>query len=159
MPDLLKIVLNPNEILRKISKPFPANKIKTPEIQKLIKDMIITMIQKDGVGLAAPQIGKNIRIITINTKDGPICLINPEIIEKSWIKELGEEGCLSVPGFFGDVRRHKKIKCQFLDTGANKTTIEAEGLMARVIQHESDHLDGILFIDKAKNIRSVRERG
>jgi peptide deformylase len=112
-----------------------------------------TMLEKDGVGLAAPQIGKNIRLIVINTQDGPIAVFNPRFLSKSFFKEWGEEGCLSVPDVFGEVKRHKKIVCEYTDETGIKATVSAQGLLARVLQHEIDHLDGILFIDKAKDIK------
>lgn len=114
--------------------------------------MVKTMIKADGVGLAAPQIGKNIRLIVINSKDGVFCLVNPKFIKKSWARELGQEGCLSIPGVFGEVKRHKKISLAYYNQEGKKVKLTAEGMMARVIQHEIDHLDGILFIDKAVKI-------
>lgn len=117
--------------------------------------MAKTMIKSDGVGLAAPQIGKNIRLIVINTKSGKIAMINPKIKSKSLLKEWKEEGCLSVPDTFGLVKRNKKVACAYYDLAGNKQKITGEGLLARVIQHEIDHLDGILFIDKAKEIKQV----
>ncbi len=153
MPKLLKIIVNPDEILRKKSAAVAKGDIFNVEMKKLFADMALTMIKKDGVGLAAPQIGKNIRVAAINTIDGPIILINPRITKFSWAKEWGEEGCLSLPNIFGEVRRSKKIICEFLDENGKPQTIEAKGFMARVFQHELDHLDGILFIDKAKNIK------
>lgn len=123
---------------------------------ELCADMARTMTEKDGVGFAAPQIGKNIRLIVVNTKNGPVCMINPELKKKSWRKEWGEEGCLSVPNKFGQVQRHKKVECIFMDTEGKKHEMSCEGLMARVMQHEIDHLNGILFIDKAKKIRELK---
>lgn len=157
MAKILKIITHPNPILRKKSKDIDLEEIKKPEFQKLCNDMVLTMKEKDGVGLAAPQIGKNIRIIIVNTKEGTICAINPKITKKSLIKEWDEEGCLSVPETFGKVRRHKNITCCFIDQSGNKTEIDAKGFMARIFQHEIDHLDGILFIDKAKNIHEINK--
>jgi peptide deformylase len=117
-----------------------------------------TMLKKDGVGLAAPQIGKNKRIITVNTKDGVIAMINPRILNKSFLKEWDEEGCLSVPGIYGKVKRSKKLKCEFFDMDKKKNIISAQGFFARIIQHEIDHLDGILFIDKAKDTRNIDKK-
>ncbi len=144
MPKLLNIITHPNPILRK--KSAEIKKI-TPEINRLILDMEKTMLEKDGIGLAAPQIGKNIKIVIVNTKDGPIHMINPKITRKSWRKEEGEEGCLSIPGIFGKVKRHKKMRAIYYDKNNNKIKLKAEGLLARVIQHEIDHLNGILFTD------------
>ena len=112
-----------------------------------------TMVKKDGIGLAAPQIGINQRIIVIMTASGPEFFINPLILKKSLQKDSEEEGCLSVPKTFGEVKRSKKISVEYFDENGAQKKILAEGLMARVILHETDHLDGLLFIDKAKNIR------
>lgn len=153
MPKILDIITNPDPILRKISKEIDSKNIKSRGFQSFCKDLILTMQKKDGIGLASPQIGKNIRIIVISQKDGPLCMINPKITKKSWAKEIAEEGCLSVPFTFGDVKRHKKINCLYLDLGGEKKRLKAEGLLSRIIQHEIDHLNGILFIDKADNIK------
>lgn len=155
MPKILKIITNPNPILREKSVELEEEKISSKEIKELCLDMAETMIKKDGVGLAAPQIGKNIRLIVINTKDGEIFMINPKIVKKSALKEWGEEGCLSVPDVFGLVKRHKKIHCQYIDLSGKITKMKADDLMARVIQHEIDHLDGVLFIDKAKEVKKL----
>lgn len=153
MPKVLKILINPNESLRKKSTPISEKEITSKELQELCDNLEETMIKKDGVGLASPQIGKNIRLVTVNTKNGPIFLFNPKITGKSWLKEWGEEGCLSVPLTFGDVRRHLRVTCAFHNRKGKPDKIKASGLLARVIQHELDHLDGILFIDKAKNVK------
>lgn len=114
--------------------------------------MAKTMLKTDGVGLAAPQIGKNIRLAVINSKDGIFCLINPKLTRRSWTSESAEEGCLSIPGVFGKVKRHKKISLTYYNQEGKKSKLTASGMMARVIQHEIDHLDGILFIDKATDV-------
>lgn len=145
---ILKIITNPDPILRKKSKDINLKEINSRDFAKLVSAMSKTMLETDGAGLAAPQIGKNVRLAVINAKDGPICLINPKIMRKSWAKELGDEGCLSIPGIFGKVRRHKKITVAYYDQTGKKIKQAAAGLMARVMQHEIDHLDGILFIDK-----------
>ncbi len=155
---ILKIITQPNSILRKKSTEINVKDIKSRELQGLILSMGKTMIKKDGVGLAAPQIGKNIRLVVINSKDGVFCLINPKFIKKSWARELGQEGCLSVPGVFGKVKRHKKISLTYYNQKGEKVKLTAEGMMARVIQHEVDHLDGILFIDKAKDLEKVEDK-
>ena len=156
MAKILPIIKNPSPLLREKSEKIGLEKIKANGLKELCADMIKTMKEKDGVGLAAPQVGKNIRLIAINTKDGPKIMINPKIMNKSWAKEWNEEGCLSVPGVYGKVRRNKKINCVYLDKKGQKTKIQAEGLLAFVIQHETDHLDGILFIDKAKDIKKIK---
>lgn len=150
---MLKILTNPNPILRRKSQPVAD--VSAQEIQELIPQMIELMLQKDGVGLAAPQIGKNIRLIVVHLKDETMAIINPKFIKRSIIKEWGEEGCLSVPGKYGEVKRCKKITVKYLDANGKPRQIVAQGLLARVIQHENDHLDGILFIDKARNITDV----
>lgn len=153
MPNLLDIITDPNPILRKVSVPVDPKEINTPAFQALCDDMSLTMVERDGVGLAAPQIGRNIRLIVVTDHGKPVCMINPTIIKPSWSKEWGEEGCLSVPNKYGQVRRHKRLHCRFVDRDGNERTIAASGLMARVIQHEIDHLDGVLFTDKAKDIK------
>lgn len=148
---MLKIITNPNKILRQ--KASAIKDITDKEIQKLIPEMIETMLRKDGLGLAAPQVGQSVRMIAVRHKDGELIMINPMIVKKSLLKEIDEEGCLSVPNIFGEVKRCKKITVKYLDGDGKQHKISAEGLFARVIQHEIDHLDGILFIDKAKNLR------
>lgn len=118
--------------------------------------MAKTMVKTDGVGLAAPQIGKNIRLAMINSRDGIFCLINPKYIKKSWARELAQEGCLSIPGVFGKVKRHKKISLTYYNQDGKKTKLTSEGMMARVMQHEIDHLNGVLFIDKAVEIENEK---
>lgn len=153
---ILKILTQPNPILRKKSAEISPETITGREFKNLILSMGKTMLKTDGVGLAAPQIGKNIRLVVINSKDGVFCLINPKLIKKSWARELGEEGCLSIPGVFGKVKRHKKITLVYYDRDGKKIKLSAEGMMARVIQHEIDHLDGILFIDKAVEVKNEK---
>lgn len=153
MPKQLKIIIHPNPILRKKSQPLKTAEITSPEIQGLLLDMEETMLKKDGAGLAAPQIGKNIRLIVIRYEDKTLFLINPQITKKSWAREVEEEGCLSVINSQGEiiyapVERYKKINCLYLDAKGEKKKLAAEKLLARVIQHEIDHLDGILFIDR-----------
>jgi peptide deformylase len=155
MAKILPVLSIPSPSLREKSIAVGLEEIKSKKLKGLYSDMMKTMKEKDGVGLAAPQVGRNIRLIAVNTKDGVICMINPKITKKSWAKEWSEEGCLSVPGVYGQVKRHKKINCIYFDKNGVKIKIQAEGLMAVVIQHETDHLDGILFIDKAKKLKKV----
>lgn len=152
---LLDIITNPNKILRNVSREINPEEIQTEKFQKFIQDMIETMKKRDGVGLAASQVGKNIRIFVIHNNDLDVVIINPEIIKKSWSREWGEEGCLSVPNTFGRVRRHKKIKCKFYNEKGEKQVVELSGMPARIFQHEFDHLNGVLFIDFAKDIKSI----
>lgn len=148
---MFKIITNPNATLRQRAQEI--KDISDPEIQRLIPEMIETMLKKDGLGLAAPQINQSIRLIAVRHKDGELAMLNPKIIKKSLLKEWDEEGCLSVPNIFGEVKRCKKITVKYLDPQGKTHQLSGEGLFARVIQHEIDHLDGILFIDKAKNLR------
>jgi peptide deformylase len=144
MPEILPIITMPDPQLRKRSRALNIAELKAADFAALCRDMAATMVKKDGIGLAAPQIGRNIRLIVINSKNGAFFLVNPKLDKKSWRKEWGEEGCLSVPGVFGQVKRHKSLVCRYLDESGAKKTISAAGLLARVLQHEVDHLDGIL---------------
>lgn len=142
------IVKHPDPILREKSaevKKFNAH------LHKLLDDMAETMYEADGVGLAAPQVGILKRAIVMDCGDGLIEMINPEIVEREG-EELGPEGCLSIPGLMGDVRRALKIKARGFDRYGNPIEVEGEGLLARCIQHEIDHLNGVLFIDLADKI-------
>ena len=118
---------------------------------KLLKDMAETMYAADGVGLAAPQIGVSKRIVVIDVGDGIIEMINPVIVNKEG-SVVGGEGCLSVPEYEGEVERAEKVECEFTDRSGKRYLIETDGLLAIAIQHELDHLDGVLFIDKAQSI-------
>ncbi len=153
---MLKIIINPNESLRK--KSIKIKKITAPQIQKLAKELKEIMKKEDGLGLAAPQIGYNLRMIVINTKNGDQIFINPKIYWKTFFKnETLEEGCLSVPNVFGLVKRAKKVWVKYYNLNGQKIKIKAEGLLARIFQHEIDHLNGRLFIDKVKEIIKGKE--
>jgi peptide deformylase len=142
-----KIVRFPNPVLRKTSKGV---KKVTPEVVKLIDDMLETMYAAPGVGLAAPQIGKSLRIIVADVGEGSVVLVNPEIIERSG-GQIFTEGCLSVPGVEAPVERPSKVTVKGLDRNGESVTIVAEDLLATVFQHEIDHLDGYVFIDRVKD--------
>ncbi|MFH0952096.1 MAG: peptide deformylase [Patescibacteria group bacterium] len=129
----------------------------TDELKNLIRDLIDSMKKSDGIGIAAPQINVSQQVIIVNTDSGPLSLINPKIIARSIRREDGEEGCLSVPGVYGIVPRHRKIRVTGYDIKGNKQMIKAEGLFARVLQHEIDHINGILFIKKTKEITRGKE--
>jgi peptide deformylase len=116
-------------------------------IKVLVDDMIDTMYKEEGVGLAAPQVGILKQVVVIDVGDGPIKLINPEIIEKEG-ECIDIEGCLSVPGENGNVSRPKRVKVRYTDLNGNEQTIEGTDLLARALCHEIDHLNGILFIDR-----------
>lgn len=152
------IVLEPELILHQPSAPIDPAIITSREMQKFIKDMVETMYVKDGVGLAAIQVGKTIQLCTIvkqfNTfsprKD--LCLINPSWTKISRHKAWDEEGCLSVPGLYGKIQRYTKIKVNALDEKGRPIEFVAEDFFARIVQHEVDHLNGHLYIEKAKEI-------
>jgi len=155
MSKILEIIINPNPILRKKSQDVNLDNILEPKFQEFLLDMEETMLKEDGVGLAAPQIGKNIRVISIKAEGKKFFIINPTITKVSWKKVWDEEGCLSVPDIFGKVERHKKINLVYYNEKGKKQKLSTSGFLARVIQHEIDHLDGILFIDKAKNLKKL----
>jgi len=122
------------------------------EIIELINNMVQTMYDAPGVGLAAPQIGINKRIFVIDTDGVLKKIINPVFLENSKETEEAEEGCLSVPGIYRKVKRAKKVKIKYLNEKGEEIIQEAQGLYARALQHENDHLDGVLFVDKLSNI-------
>ena len=129
----------------------------TPEIDRLVDDMIETMYAAPGVGLAAPQIGLPLRIFVVDISLGhdPLALkvfVNPEFVERDGV-QLEEEGCLSVPGFNATVVRPSRAVLKGLDRGGNPQQHEASGLLARAFQHEMDHLDGTLFVDRLRGIK------
>lgn len=147
---ILPILSYPNEILRDKAKSIEDPK--SPEIRELILDMIETMEDNgNALGLAAPQVGQSVRLCIIILDNKKYILINPEFKSKSLRKDVMEEGCLSFPGKFIPVKRHKKVKVEALDREGNKIIISADGMLARALQHEIDHLDGVLFIDKEVN--------
>lgn len=150
MPKVLKILTVPKDQkrLRQKSVALAPKDFNSPQLKRLIADMIRTMQVKDGIGLAAPQIGQHIRLVVVNTKEGPVCLINPELVKTSSTMEVAEEGCLSVPGVWGQVKRCKSVVCAYFDINGEMRKMEGSGLMARALQHELDHLDGQLFINK-----------
>jgi peptide deformylase len=152
MAKILPIIIAPNKILREKSKDINPEDLKKAEMKKLLLNMEKTMLEEDGLGLAAPQIGKNLNIFVVNDKGKTLFIINPKITKRSWAKVVDQEGCLSIPNTFGDVLRHKKINITYINEKGKKQKISASNLLARIMQHENDHLNGILFTDKAENI-------
>jgi peptide deformylase len=128
------------------------------EIEKLLEDMAETMYDAPGIGLAAPQVGVNVRVIVIDVsirqQDSPglIELINPEIISSEGV-QIAEEGCLSIPGFSSEVKRKARVKVQGLDRKGKLVEFEGTGLLARAFQHEIDHIDGILYIERISRLK------
>ena len=152
---LKKILTEPNEILREKSK--IVDKV-DDDLQKLMDDMLETMYAAPGIGLAAIQVGvpKRVIVLDIASKDeprNPMCFVNPEIIEKSNTNSIYEEGCLSVPGQFAEIERPNKCYIKYLDYYGKPKEIKAEGMLATCIQHEIDHLEGILFIDYLSKLK------
>ncbi|HLS90290.1 MAG TPA: peptide deformylase [Limnochordia bacterium] len=137
------------------AKARPVAKV-TKRIQKLLKDMEETMYAADGVGLAAPQVGVLERLIVVDAGEGPIHIVNP-VLEKGEGTDIDREGCLSIPGVYGYVERYARVVVSGLDPKGKPIRIDGDGLLARVLQHEIDHLDGILFIDKATGLYRVTE--
>lgn len=155
---MLNIITLPNEVLREKSKPLGPSEMKDWQLQIFIDQMIETMKKANGVGLAAPQVGKNIRLIIATKNNGEVlALLNPEITKKSWLKVKGEEGCLSVPGQMGLVKRHKRVEVKALNRLGKEVKLKAAELFAVILQHEIDHLDGILFIDRAEKIYEIKD--
>jgi len=156
----LKIYMLGQETLR-----TPANRIVKVDdsIRKLAKDMLITMYSAKGIGLAAPQVGiqKRILVIDLNFEDPespPNVFINPEIISSSASLDTYEEGCLSIPGVYLNVVRPSSIKLSYRDEMGRPKKMNAEGLMARCIQHEIDHLNGVLFVDKVTDQDELKKQ-
>lgn len=151
---VLDIILFPDKRLRK--KCIKVKKI-DKKILQLLDDMAETMYDAPGVGLAASQLGENIRVIVVDItskeEDSELIeLINPVIVESKG-SQLGEEGCLSVPGLAGKVKRGLNVKIEGLDRDGESITLDASGLFSRVLQHEIDHLDGILFFDRMSKLK------
>jgi peptide deformylase len=147
--ETLPILIAPNPILKsraRLVQPADAD-----AVRDLIPRMFAAMYQAPGIGLAAPQVSQGLRLIVIdlmpNDKKQPFSFINPEVVATSSELATREEGCLSLPGQYADITRPARVKVRYLDESAARQEIEAEGLMAACLQHEIDHLDGILFVD------------
>jgi len=148
----LKIIKFPNPTLRKKAKEV---KKVTAEIRKLIGGMVAAMHKAPGVGLAAPQVGKSLRIIVVDVGEGPYAVINPVIIKNSGT-QIFKEGCLSLPGVEAPVERSAFITLRGLNCEGSEEIITAEGFLATVFQHEIDHLEGTVFIDRVKDPSQIK---
>jgi peptide deformylase len=148
---VFKIVEIGDPVLREKAKEI--TKI-TDALQRLLDDMAETMYAANGLGLAGPQVGVSKRVIVVDAGEGLYQLINPEIIEARG-NQTDREGCLSIPGIWGEVKRAAEIKVRALNRDGKTIVIEAAELFARVLQHEIDHLDGILFVDRALRIARI----
>jgi peptide deformylase len=159
MAYIREILTEGHPTLRKVAKKVDPSEIGDPIFQQLLDDMFVTMYDAPGIGLAAPQIAVSKRIFVVDLQDeedghGPLVVINPKFtVTEGEIEAI--EGCLSVPGKVGDVSRFERVVCTGLDRHGKKISLEGTGLFGRCLQHEMDHLDGILYIDKAKNIRQA----
>ncbi|NLO69516.1 MAG: peptide deformylase [Porphyromonadaceae bacterium] len=157
---ILPIYTYGNPVLRKVAEPIGRD---YPNLSELIQNMNDTMVHAEGVGLAAPQIGLSIRLFVIDLapfkeddselSEFKVTMINPEIIEESEEMVAMDEGCLSIPGISESVSRPEKIKVKYLDENFEERVVELDGFRARVVQHEYDHLEGILFTDKINPLR------
>ncbi|HEV3125261.1 MAG TPA: peptide deformylase [Candidatus Dormibacteraeota bacterium] len=125
-------------------------------VRRLMDDMVETMLDAPGVGLAATQVGVPLRVIVMKVDNQLYTLANPEVVRSSG-EQIGYEGCLSVPGYIGEVARAEKVVARGLNRNGKQVRIKGEGLLARAIQHEIDHLDGILFIDKLTSLDTLKE--
>ncbi|BAM92813.1 peptide deformylase [Bradyrhizobium oligotrophicum S58] len=160
---LREIIILPDKQLRLVSK--PVEKV-TPEIRQLVDDMFQTMYDAPGIGLAAIQVAQPLRVITMDlakpdaeggeTKREPRVFINPEIIARSDELSVYEEGCLSIPEYYEEVERPARVRVRFIDLDGKLREEDAEGLYATCIQHEIDHLNGVLFIDYLSKLKRDR---
>ncbi len=132
------------------AKAQPVTKV-TKTVRELLDNMVQTMREADGVGLAAPQVGVSLRVIVVDAGDGLIELINPELVETDGC-ETSTEGCLSIPGYYGEVERFSRVTVTGLDRKGKPLKIACDGLLARAMQHEIDHLEGVLFIERAQSL-------
>lgn len=157
MAYLREIITDGHPTLRKVAKRVNPTEIADPIFQQLIDDMFETMYHAPGIGLAAPQINISKRVFTVDLQDedpdhGPLVVINPKFTVTEGEIEA-TEGCLSVPGMVGEMKRFEHVVCTGLDRHGKKIELDGTELFGRCLQHEMDHLDGILYIDKAQNIR------
>lgn len=162
---ILKVAKLGHPVLRRAAQPVPSKDITSPEIQRLIQDVVETMREYDGVGLAAPQVHHSVQILAVealadaenhNAKTTPLTvLINPAIIGVSENQEEGWEGCLSIPDMRGLVPRYQAIEVEAFDPSGEKINFHAKDFFARVIQHEYDHLIGKVFLDRMRSLDSL----
>ena len=154
---ILEIKKAGDPVLKQVAAPIDRL---TKRHRQLLDDMAETMYSADGVGLAAPQVGKSLRIVVIDVQDehGLLELVNPVITTREGTV-VDSEGCLSVPQVYGDVERAERVTVEYTDRRSRRRSLTAEGLLARCIQHECDHLDGRLFIDIAVRLRKEEEKG
>jgi peptide deformylase len=149
------LIILPDPVLRQVSKPIERV---DAALRKLADDMLATMYDAPGIGLAAIQVGEPLRMLVIDlAKEGdepePQVFINPEILERADARSVYEEGCLSIPDYYAEVERPASVRVKYLDRDGKEQQAEAEGLLATCLQHEMDHLDGVLFIDHISKLK------
>lgn len=149
------LIILPDPVLRQVSKPIERV---DADIQRLSNDMLETMYDAPGIGLAAIQIGVARRMLVIDlSKEGeekqPLVFINPEIVSSSDERSVYEEGCLSIPDYYAEVERPAQVTVKYLDREGKERSVEADGLLATCLQHEIDHLNGVLFIDHISRLK------
>ncbi len=153
--DTLPILIAPHQVLK--TRALAVKPGHTDLVRDLIPRMFATMYKAPGIGLAAPQIGHSLRLFIIdlvpNEKNQPICLINPEIVALSDELATREEGCLSLPNQYADITRPARVKVRYFDETGAKREIEGDGLLSACLQHEIDHLDGVLFVDRLSALK------
>ncbi|WP_120497864.1 peptide deformylase [Kiloniella sp. EL199] len=152
---ILDIVIAPDPVLKTVCEPV---KEVNDEIRELLTNMLETMYKAPGIGLAACQVGVTKRVIVVDVSDDkeenqPYCMVNPEVTWESDEYSVYQEGCLSLPEQYADVERPTAIKMTYLDEAGKKVELEADGLLATCIQHEIDHLDGVLFVDHISKLK------
>ena len=160
MPYIREIIQDGHPTLRKVAKKVDPKEIADPLFQQLIDDMFATMYAAPGVGLAAPQVNVSKRMFVMDVQDDehdPAVVINPKFELMEDEVEM-TEGCLSVVGYVGEITRYNRVAVTGLDRDGNKIRLEGEGLYAQCLQHEIDHLNGVLYVDKAKNIRKAETK-
>jgi len=149
------LIILPDPVLRQVSKPIERV---DADLQRLVDDMLETMYDAPGIGLAAIQVGVPRRMLVIDlSKEGeekqPLVFINPEIVSSSDERSVYEEGCLSIPDYYAEVERPAKVTAKYLDREGREQSVEADGLLATCLQHEIDHLNGVLFIDHISRLK------
>ena len=154
----LDILLIPDQRLKQVAAPVTSV---DAGVRKLLDDMMETMYAAPGIGLAAPQVGKLIRAVTIdlsreNEEKTPLFFVNPKVVWSSEELSTYQEGCLSIPDYYEDVERPSRVRVEYLDRNGEEQEMVAEGLLATCIQHEIDHLDGVLFIDHISRLKRDR---
>ncbi|MEO0478623.1 MAG: peptide deformylase [Planctomycetota bacterium] len=157
----MDVVIYPGSSLRRGGKTIDSF---DDELRQVVSDMFETMYSHNGVGLAAPQVGLPLNLFVLNPagnadeKDGEMVLINPEIVKRKG-HEFGEEGCLSFPGLYAEVERSKDVRVKYQDLDGEEHEERFEGFLARIVQHEADHLKGVVFTDRLSAVEKLRVRG